>query len=316
MRKIIIDTDCGSDDAVALMLALNDESLDIKGITTVCGNVDVFKATLNTLMTLEICKKNIPVYRGCEKPLFKELITADSVHGEDGMGDMNLIHPSNTCEKEHGVDKLIEIIEENPNEIEIITLGPLTNIAMAFMKRPDIKSKIKHIYSMATAGFGVGNTTPVSEFNVYVDAEAFDLVLSSKVPITIIGYDMCTGEAALNEKEVEALKSCNSEMAQFAYNCCRLLLEYNIKRNGGFFLDLPDPIAMAVALWPEIVIEAPSCYCYTCTKEEMLYGQVVPYIKDELTIKSRFDYEAENAVVIKKINTKLLKEKMMNVLLS
>lgn len=315
MRKIIIDTDCGSDDAVALILALKSPGLDIKAITTVCGNVDVHKATLNTLMTLEVCESDIPVFKGCEKPLFKELITAVSVHGEDGMGDLNLINPVKTHEKQHAVDKIIEIIEENEKEIEIITLGPLTNIAMAFMKKPDIKEKVKHIYSMATAGFGVGNTTPVSEFNVYVDAEAFDLVLNSKVPMTIIGYDMCTGDAALNKEEVTELKASENKVGKFAIECCNLLLEYNIKRNNGYFLDLPDPIAMAVALWPEVVKEAVQCYCYTCTKEEMLYGQVVPYKKDELTIKSRFDYEEENAVVIKAMNTRILKDKIMSILL-
>ena len=204
MRKIIIDTDCGSDDAVALMMALKSESVQIEAITTVCGNVPLELATKNALMTIEITNAQMPpLFVGASKPLMRDLVTAVNVHGEDGMGDIDLIHPSLIPEKEHAVDAIVRIVESCPNEIEIVTIGPATNIALAIMKAPLIMQKVKHIYSMGTAGFGRGNTTPVAEFNVYVDAEAYDIMLRSNIPLTIIGFDVCLGDAALNKNDLE-----------------------------------------------------------------------------------------------------------------
>ena len=257
MRKIIIDTDCGSDDAVALIMALKSDRIKVEAVTTVCGNVSLDLATKNTLMTIEIVNSETPpVYIGSEKPLYRDLVTAVNVHGEDGMGDCNLINPTIKAENKYAVDAILDIVENNPGEIEIVTIGPVTNIAKAILRAPEKIKKVKHIYSMGTSGFGFGNTTPVAEFNVYVDAEAYKIMLDSGIPITIIGFDVCLGDAALTKNEMELLLNSGKEEAIFSVKCNRSLLDYNLRTCGGYFVDLPDAVAMGVVLWDDIVTEA------------------------------------------------------------
>ena len=136
--------------------------VEVLGITTVGGNVPLEQATQNALMTVEVCGSRVPVYKGAAKPLFRELVTAVNVHGRDGMGDLDLIHPQSAAQATHAVDYLIETVRANPGEVEIVTIGPATNLALAMLKEPQGMRRTKHIWSMGTAGFGPGNTTPVS----------------------------------------------------------------------------------------------------------------------------------------------------------
>lgn len=315
MRKIIIDTDTGSDDAVALIMALKSNEVKVEAITTVCGNVPLELATKNALMTIEIANgQKPPLYVGVEKPLFRNLVTAVNVHGKDGMGDCNLINPSIKAESKHAVDTILEIVENNPNEIEIVTIGPATNIALAILKAPEIMRKVKHIYSMGTSGFGPGNTTPVAEFNVYVDAEAYSIMLKSEIPITIIGFDVCLGDAALNKNDMDLLLSSGKKEAEFSVKCNQTLLEYNLQRSGDHIVDLPDAVAMGVVLWNDIVLEKKLCYCYTCTVEEAAYGQVIINDGSKLAISDGFGSHTPNAVVCKTIDNKLYKERLLGLL--
>lgn len=316
MRKIIIDTDTGSDDAVALIMALKSKNIKVEAITTVCGNVPLDLATKNALMTIEITKGQIPpLYIGAAKPLVRDLVTAVNVHGKDGMGDCNLINPTIKAEKKHAVDAILEIVENNPEEIEIVTIGPVTNIALAILKAPDIMKKVKHIYSMGTSGFGHGNTTPVAEFNVYVDAEAYSIMMKSKIPLTIIGFDVCLGDAALNKNDMELLLSSGKREAEFSVKCNNSLLEYNIQKSGRHFVDLPDAVAMGVVLWKDIVLEGNLCYCYTCTMEKEAYGQVIINDGSTLSISEGFAGNTPNATVCKTIDNKLFKERLLDLLI-
>lgn len=316
MRKIIIDTDTGSDDAVALIMALKSNEVKVEAITTVCGNVPLELATKNALMTIEIANgQKPPLYVGVGKPLFRNLVTAVNVHGEDGMGDCNLINPSIKAENKHAVDAILEIVENNPNEVEIVTIGPATNIAFAILKAPETMKKVKHIYSMGTSGFGPGNTTPVAEFNVYVDAEAYSIMLKSEIPITIIGFDVCLGDAALNKSDMDLLLTSGKKEAEFSVKCNRTLLEYNLQRSGKHIVDLPDAVAMGVVLWNDIVLEKKLCYCYTCTVEEAAYGQVIINDGSKLAISDGFGSHTPNAVVCKTIDSKLYKERLLNLLI-
>lgn len=314
MRKIIIDTDTGSDDAVALMMALKSKDVNVEAITTVCGNVPLESATKNALMTIEVTDgQRPPVYEGASKPLFRNLVTAVNVHGKDGMGDDDLIHPSLKPEKEHAVDAIIRLAAQHPGEIEIVTIGPVTNVALSILKAPEIMKNVKHIYSMGTAGFGPGNTTPVSEFNVYVDAEAYRIMLESGIPVTIIGFDVCLGDAALHQEDIERLLSSGKREAVFAVKCNRSLLEYNLRASGGHFVDLPDAVAMGVALWDDIVLEKCLCHGYVCTQEEAAYGQVILHDGRNLSISEGFVHEP-NAVVCKRIYNALFKERLLDLL--
>lgn len=316
MRRIIIDTDCGSDDAVALIMALKSNDVYIEAITTVCGNVPLELATNNALMTIEVSNaQKPPLFVGAAKPLMRDLVTAVNVHGKDGMGDLNLIHPLITPEKEHAVDAILRIVECYPDEIEMVAIGPVTNIALAIMKDPKTMKKVKHIYSMGTAGFGRGNTTPVAEFNVYVDAEAYDIMLRSNIPMTIIGFDLCIGNAALNKNDMEMLLASGKEEAVFAVKCNRSLLEYNLKRSGEHIVDLPDAVAMGVVLWPEIVNDSAECYCKACIIDPSTYGQVIVDDGSVLAVSEGFVNNVPNATVCKSIDNGLFKSNMFDLLL-
>lgn len=317
MRRLIIDTDTGSDDAVALIMALKSTNFKVEAITTVCGNVPVELATKNALMTIEVANgQKPPLYVGAGKPLMRDLVTAVNVHGEDGMGDCNLINPTLLPETKHAVDAILEIIENNPGEIEIVTIGPVTNIALAILKAPETMKKVKRIYSMGTAGFGPGNTTPVAEFNVYVDAEAYSVMMKSGIPISIIGFDICLGEAAWNREDMEFLMESQKEEAVFAVRCNRSLLEYNLQASGGHFVDLPDAVAMGVVLWDDIVIEDKLCYCYVCTTEEATYGQVIVNNGSKLAISDGFAGHTPNATICKTIDNQLFKKRLLELLVS
>lgn len=316
MRRIIIDTDCGSDDAVAIMMALKSNEIRVEAITTVCGNVPLELATKNALMTIEVSNgQKPPLFVGACKPLMRGLVTAVNVHGEDGMGDLNLIHPTISPEEEHAIDAILRIVRTYPDEIEIVTIGPVTNIALAIMKDPLTMKKVKHIYSMGTAGFGKGNTTPVAEFNVYVDAEAYDIMLRANIPMTIIGFDVCLGDAALNKNDMEMLMSSCKKEAIFAVQCNRSLLEYNIKRSGEQIVDLPDAVAMGVVLWNEIVTSSVPCYCYTCTIDPATYGQVIIDDGSVLAVSDGFISQTPNALVCKTVDNVSFKAKMFSLLL-
>jgi len=316
MRKIIIDTDCGSDDAVAIMMALKSKEIHVEAITTVCGNVPLELATRNALMTIEVSNgQKTPLYVGAYKPLMRDLVTAVNVHGKDGMGDCSLIHPSLNPEKEHAVDAILRIVKNNPGEIEIVAIGPVTNIALAIMKDPLTMKKVKHIYSMGTSGFGWGNTTPVAEFNVYVDAEAYDIMLRANIPMTIIGFDVCLGDAALNKDDMEMLLASGIQEAIFAVQCNRSLLNYNLRRSGEHIVDLPDAVAMGVVLWNDIVTEAVECYCKTCTIDPSTYGQVIIDDGRVLAVSDGFSSHAPNARVCKSIDNQTFKTRMFQQLL-
>lgn len=166
MRRFIVDTDTASDDAAALMIAALSEEIDLLGVTIVAGNVGLKQATDNALMTLEVCGSDAPVYLGAKRPLFRERHETISVHGKDGMGDCDIIHPKRSPEEKRAVEFILEQVERYPNEVELVVLGPATNIALAILTDREIMSKVKHIWSMGTPGFGFGNATPVSEFNV------------------------------------------------------------------------------------------------------------------------------------------------------
>lgn len=275
MRKLIIDTDTGNDDAVALMMAFLQPDVEIMGVTTLAGNISLENTTRNALQSAEECSKDVRVYMGASKPLMRDLVTATAIHGKDGMGDCGLVHPSRQPEKKKAVDFILETVAAYPDEIEIVSLGPATNIALAILKDRETMGKVKRVFSMGTAGFGPGNITPVAEFNVFVDAESYDIMLNSGIPVTIAGLDLCKGDAALYNEDLEKLSQ--SRLGKFIVDINTTRYSHNKKITGTAHVDLPDSVAMAVAIWPEIVKEKITAHCYCCTKEAPSYGQVIIY---------------------------------------
>ena len=322
MRKIIIDTDTGSDDAVALLLALREPEAEVLALTTVSGNVPLDQATRNCLMTAEIsgCNPLPPVYLGADRPLMRPPVHARNVHGEDGMGDRDLIHPTiSPVAGEHAADAIIRLVEQYPDEIELAVIGPATNVALAMMKAPAVMARLKSIWTMGTSGCGTGNTTPVSDFNVYADAEADKVMLDFGVPVTIVGYDMCTREAAWNVEDTDRLLKNGGECARFAVESNCKLREFSIAHWGSDLIDLPDAVTLGCMLWPEMVKGSAACVSHVCVEDPATYGQVILYDGHLLAgmdgfAQAPYGKTAPNCTVITAIDGALYKEKLEELL--
>lgn len=309
MRKFIIDTDTASDDSCAIMLAALDPDIEILGVTAVAGNVGVEQAAANALMTLEVCGSDAPVYLGAARPLFRERKETISVHGKDGMGDQNIIHPKKAPEKMRAVDFILEQVEKYPGEIELAVLGPATNIALAILTDRALMKKVKRIWSMGTPGFGPGNATPVSEFNVFIDAEAYSIMLDSGIPVTIAGFDLCTGQIGYDKNELELLKN-GAAPGAFLEKATKVILQFNLDTRGQHLVDLPDAIAVAAALWDDFVTESVECFCTCCTAPGETYGQVIFYRKGS-TYESMPAIGEYNATVIKSVSEEIFTERSL-----
>src|SRR5438445_3935715 len=250
-RTVLIDTDTASDDAVALIMALRSTSVRVAAITVVAGNVPVAQATSNALFTVELCGADAPVYSGAEAPLLRKLAIADWFHGADGLGDHGYKPTKRRAEPGHGVDALIQTVRENPG-IEIVTLGPLTNLAMALLREPKLAASVKRCIVMGGAPCCAGNVTPAAEFNIWVDPEAARIVFRSGLPIEMVGWQLCCGDAALDQKDVARTLALKNPIAEFAMRCNSTASEAFFKQTGQRGIALPDPVTMGIALDPTL----------------------------------------------------------------
>jgi len=269
-NKYFIDTDTASDDAVALLMALEWDDVEVLGISIVSGNMSVEQGSINARYTVELCKKDIPVYVGADAPLVKKREHADWFHGPDGMGNMNYPAPKLEETNEDFIEVLNNHINQYPDEITLVTLGPLTNVANFIKKYPESFLKLKNIVIMGGASNTVGNVTPAAEYNIWCDPEAADIVFKSKHhDIAMVGWELCRGEANLTEEEMEFAYSFKTEKADFTIDCNKHALDSSQNWLGDPGLGLPDPVAMAVALNPavttkvsrhnvQVVIEGPA----------------------------------------------------------
>jgi len=253
MRQIIIDTDPGQDDAVAILLALASSELKVLGITTVAGNVPLELTERNALMICEAAGfPNVPVFRGNAEPLKRKLITAEHVHGKTGLDGMKLFEPTIQLQSTSAVDFIINTIREhNSNTITLCPLGPLTNIAEALTKAPDIAVRIQQIVLMGGAYFEVGNVTPTAEFNIFVDPEAAHIVFRSGVPITVLPLDV-THKVLLTDERILRIASIGNQMGQEVANMASFYERFDKEKYGSNGAPLHDPTVIAYLLYPEI----------------------------------------------------------------
>src|SRR6516225_1529282 len=209
MRRIIIDTDPGIDDAVAILLALAaPEELEVLGIVAVAGNLPLAQTERNARRVCELAgRADVPVYAGCSRPLLRPLATAEHVHGETARDRLLLPEPTMALRPQHGVDFLIETLRrKKAGTITLCALGPLTNIAMALVKAPEIVGKVRELVVMGGSCFELGNVTPAAEFNIHVDPHAAAIVLGSGIPITMIPLDV-THRLVTTEDRLTALRA-------------------------------------------------------------------------------------------------------------
>ncbi|MCF6470043.1 nucleoside hydrolase [Nonomuraea sp. MG754425] len=254
---LLIDTDTGSDDAVALLLAVADG--DVRAVTTVAGNVPLATATRNALITLQLAgHAHVPVHEGRAEPLTRPPATAQHVHGLDGMGDTALPDPARGPADGHAVDVLLALPRRHPGELTLVTLGPLTNLAAALLRDPGLLGRFRHVYCMAGAADLRGNVSPTAEYNVWADPEAARVVLRAATPgqVTWIGWDVSRRYAVMTPGDQRRLAELGTERADFAHRINRSVADWARDVTGLAGYDLPDPAAMAVALRPGLVLDS------------------------------------------------------------
>jgi len=236
VRHFLIDTDTASDDAVALVMALRHPDVQVEAITVVAGNVPLGHGVQNALYCVERCGANTPVYVGIDKPMLRPLETAQFCHGEDGMGDIGLPLTGRKPAEGHAVDVLIDTIHKFAGQITLVTLGPLTNVAAALLRDPSIAAAVERCVIMGGIGFGYGNIVPAAEYNIWVE---------------MVGWDISHKHATFTAEQADELHAM-SDLGAFCVDIQKALRAFGISylKQDGF--DLPDPIAMAVALEPDV----------------------------------------------------------------
>ena len=270
----LIDTDTASDDAVALIMALRSSEVRVLAITTVAGNVAVEQSTRNALYTAELCGADVPVFMGAGKPLYRAHQSAHWFHGRDGLGDHGYPVPRKKPERQHAAEAIVAIIESNPGLV-LVTLGPLTNIALALQQNPGIGAKVGRCVVMGGAPCCEGNVTPAAEYNIWCDPEAARIVLRSGLPIELVGWHLCRGDAALNPDDIKYALSFGTPLARFAIECNSRAQEAYLEQTGEHGISLPDPVAMSIALDPTIVTQQSDNYVDVETSSELTRGMTV-----------------------------------------
>ncbi|MFT4988151.1 MAG: purine nucleosidase [Acidimicrobiales bacterium] len=253
MRKFLIDTDTASDDAVAMCMALRHPEIDVVGFTVVAGNVPLDQAVQNALYTVELCGADTPVIAGAAAPMARALETAQNVHGQDGMGDIGLDLQGRTPEPGWAPQFIVDTIRQNPGEITLVAIGPLTNLAIALLWAPDIADKVERVVIMGGTGeHGPGNVSPTAEFNFWVDPEAVRVVLRSGMPVELVGWDISIASAVVTETRRAELRALGSELADFSMDIQATLQAFAFEETRLEGPDFPDPIALAHAIDPAL----------------------------------------------------------------
>ena len=252
-RKIIIDTDPGQDDAVAILLALASPELDVLGITCVAGNVPLPLTLRNARIICELAgRTDMKIFSGCAAPLERALVTAENVHGKTGLDGIALPEPTMPVQSRHAVDFLIETLRSEPaGSVTLVPIGPLTNIATALIKAPDIAGRIAEIVLMGGAYFEVGNVTPAAEFNIYVDPQAADTVFRSGIALTVMSLDV-THKALTTRPRIEAFRALPGQIGPVVASWTDFFERFDMEKYGSEGAPLHDPCTIAYLIQPEL----------------------------------------------------------------
>ncbi|MGX9119692.1 nucleoside hydrolase [Mesorhizobium sp. BHbsci] len=274
-RKIIIDTDPGQDDAVAILLALGSAELEIVGMTAVAGNVPLRLTEKNARKICELAgRPDIKVYAGAIRPLARELVTAEEVHGETGLNGPQLPEPTMKLQDQYAVDFIVEtLMKEESGTITLCALGPLTNVALALIREPKIAPRIKEIVLMGGGFFEGGNVTPTAEFNIYVDPHAADVVFKSGIPIVMMPLDV-THKALTTAKRTQAFRKLGTRVGTATTEMLEFFERFDEEKYGTDGGPLHDPCVIAYLLKPEL-FRGRNCNVTVETASELTMGMTV-----------------------------------------
>ncbi|MFA9558595.1 nucleoside hydrolase [Evansella sp. AB-rgal1] len=294
MKKVILDVDTGIDDALAIAYAIKSGQLDLLGITTSFGNVSVEEATRNTLQVLEVMDAaHIPVSMGADKPMARDHLKGKAlhVHGENGLGNVELPLPKESKIEMYGVDFLLSKVKEFPNKVTIVAVGALTNVALAIKKDPDFIHLVERIVVMGGAVTVPGNVVPHAEANIYTDPEAADFVFQSGVPLTLVGLDV-TLQTLLTKKDAEKWAQSDSPLSKFLLNISKFYMNFYMNENGLEGCGLHDPLAIGAVLDPSLMKTKPMSIRVDLSKELIgktfeVNGETTPKIDVCLEVDAR-----------------------------
>ncbi|BCS92932.1 Pyrimidine-specific ribonucleoside hydrolase RihA [Metallosphaera sp. J1] len=251
-RKVIVDSDTASDDTIAILLA--SRLFDLLGVTIVAGNVKYQDQVRNALFTLEyIGKKDVPVYLGQDRPILNKWRTVEEVHGKHGMGEWDIPEPTKRPEKENAIDAIIRLARENQGELEILAISPLTNLALAYLREHSITKWIRKVWIMGGA-FTRGNTTPIAEFNFWVDPEAAKVVLDAGFDVTIVPWETTEEYGTLDLAKWERIRSMNTALSRFFERVNKTLLEFSLKQGNRGSVH-PDSLTTYLAFDGSAILE-------------------------------------------------------------
>src|SRR2546421_8584647 len=294
--RVIIDTDPGVDDALALLLAMRSPELKIEAITPVAGNLPLELTLPNALRMVEIAgRTDIPVAAGAKAPLARRLVTATYAHGENGLGGAVFPEPTTRPVPEHAAEYIRRIVRKYPHEVTLITLGPLTNIAAALNSDPELAALVRGLTMMGGSLSG-GNITPAAEFNIYVDPEAARIVFQSGIPITMVGLDV-TRKTSLTEEHVRVLEAAQNAVSQAAAKIGRNAINHN--RERGFLVgpNMHDSLAVAAFLDPTI-LKFQDYYVDVETTGELTAGETLGYSPMSGDLQRRHESEKQAALTM------------------
>ena len=252
MKRILLDTDPGIDDSLAILLALASPEISLEGLSIVHGNCSLEQATINALSILELANAtHIPVAVGCELPLVQPSLLAPETHGNTGLGYAKLSEPRTQPTRRHGCDFLIEQIMSAPGEVTLVAIGPLTNIALAIRHEPRIAQSLKELIIMGGAIRHEGNTTALAEFNTYADPHAAHIVYHAGIPTTLVPLDV-TYQCVLTQGDVDRLLRLDSPLTRFIADATRFYMEFHDEYQGVQGCVINDPLALALTFAPEL----------------------------------------------------------------
>jgi purine nucleosidase len=274
-RQIILDCDPGQDDAMAILLALaSGQEIDLIGITTVAGNVPLPLTQLNARKICELAgRTDMPVYAGCSRPILRKLVTAEYVHGKTGLDGADLAEPTMALQQGHAVDFIVDSLMERPvGSVTLCPIGPLTNVALAMIKQPEIIQRIDEIILMG-GGMAEGNVTPAAEFNIYVDPHAARVVFEAGVKLTMLGLDV-THQALATPARMETINGIGSAVSDAVVGLLDFFNRFDRERYGMPGAPLHDPCVIAYLLRPDL-FQGRDCHVAVETDSELTMGATI-----------------------------------------
>lgn len=311
MRRVIIDSDTAGDDTTAILMAL--KYFKVEGVTIVAGNVAFDQEVENALTTIETYNPGykVPVYKGYQSPMIAlpnaKHDTVEEIQGGNGMGDAVFPKPQQEPENDHAVDFIIDTIKANPGEIEILALAPLTNIAMAIKKAPEIAADIKHIWIMGGVNNRLGNMNVSAEYNFYVDPEAARIVLNASTAKTMVTWDASLDFGVMYEEDIEEIQALNTKGSKFFLDINSFVREFELAKRGIDGITCTDSLLVAVAAVPELMLQATEYYVDVETQGQFARGYNIVDWEEEFK-------REPNCRVAERISSQGFKDQLVNLL--